>query len=65
MKTIKCWHDHSSYIQDKGARIAIMKDYNFDAKVRFQLGDPKSYLPLIQNPSIDYTSRRFRDLEIL
>ena len=34
-----------------------MKDSDFDVKIESQLGDPKHYLPLIQNPSNDYTSQ--------
>ena len=34
-----------------------MKDSDFDAKIHGQLGDPKHYLPLIQDPSIDHTSQ--------
>ena len=32
LKLIQGWTDHSIYLQDKGARLVIMKDSDFDKK---------------------------------
>ena len=55
LKEIQSWADHSIYLQDKGARLVIMKDSDFDAKIMSQLGNQVHYLPLLQNQSVDYT----------
>ena len=57
LKLIQGWTDHSIYLQDKGARLVIMKDSDFDKKIMAHLGNEAHYLPLLENPSVDHTSK--------
>ena len=57
LKLIQGWTDHNIYLQDKGARLVIMKDSDFDKKIMAHLGNEAHYLPLLENPSVDHTTK--------